>query len=71
MPEITETELAPGEQCPVCGKDIVTWRAEQVADVDNVDQCYIETELVEPTGLNTGFAGNIIVIDHKGPTLQE
>lgn len=64
--ELTDNDLAPGETCPDCGEDIVTWAAVQVSDTDELDEdeCWVLAEEVEPTGLTTSFAGNVILIGH-------
>jgi len=73
---IEDTRLKPGHQCPICGDRIVTWIADQVASPEeNTDElnedgfCWVWAENVEPTGLSTGHAGNVILIDHVGPDM--
>jgi hypothetical protein len=70
---IPDTELSPGRTCPLpdCDHDIVTWyarkgRRDDVAD----DECAIDVRAVEPTGITSGFAGDYIIVDHEGPTMD-
>lgn len=65
--ELTEDDLAPGNSCPECGEDILTWRAIQRRDTEQFenDRCWVPADEVEPTGLTTSFSGNIILIAHN------
>lgn len=66
--QITDTELRPGEPCPVCGGTIRTWFARKVRNPDEMDadECWVEADDVERTGISSEFAGNIVFIDHHG-----
>lgn len=72
---LTDNDLAPGSECPVCDESIVTWFVKQVTNPDEFtlvsdNHCWVCADDVEPTGLNTGFAGNVIIIDHVGPSME-
>lgn len=69
---VSEDELHPGAPCPVCGDNMVTWFAEQVSNVNNVerDGCWLDVDDVESTSPGS-FPGNILVIDHDGPTMEQ
>lgn len=71
MTTITEDELHPGGECPECGETMVTWFAEQVSDTDDIpeDMCWFDVDDVEKTSFGS-FGGNIIVIDHTGPSMD-
>jgi hypothetical protein len=78
--EIHEDDLAPGADCPRegCDMTVVTWWSQPVPDVvsfgrdfDEDNACWIHAEKIEPAPLRENFAGNVIIIDHEGPTLDE
>lgn len=63
--DYADTDLKPGTDCPLCGRQIRTWMARQVRVEElSGDDCWLETSNIEPTGISTGFAGNVIFIDH-------
>lgn len=71
---ITDERLKPGHDCPLCGERIVTWIADQIADPEEHTQelnedgfCWVWAENVESTGISSGHAGNVILIDHVEP----
>jgi hypothetical protein len=73
MSELAESDLNPGQPCPECGEAIVTWWADKLRSPEqSIDErhCWVRTENVEPGGLKTSFAGNVIVIDHDGPSMD-
>lgn len=71
---ITNKDLAPGNECPECGEAIVTWWAQPVSRLETEitdGMCWLPVEDVEPTGLLTGFSGDVIIIDHDGPSMEQ
>lgn len=65
-PELTDTDISPGSECPVCGETIVTWYG--VRRVDE-DACTIPADDVKMQGPGHGIDTDHIEIDHEGPTL--
>lgn len=65
-PELTDKDLSPGADCPVCGEQIVTWYGIQK---ENEDACTLPAEGVEMQGPGHGIDADYIEIDHEGPSL--
>lgn len=76
MTEFTEDDFKPGKKCPFCDEQIVTYFSEQVRDKDELNDdledefCWVSTDEVTHEGLGSGFSGNVIIIDHLGPSMD-
>lgn len=66
------SDLQMGNECPKCGEVIYTSWTDKLHDPeDSIDStfCWIKAEGVEPDISGQEIAGNVIIIDHDGPSI--
>lgn len=66
---ITDSDIGPAQECPVCGETIATWYSVRNVEERNENCCYLQTERVEFQGPGGGPDTEYICIDHTGPQL--